>query len=80
MATLTISQLPMPQATYLENNYNEMFRQTRNTTFNTTEWCWAVQLNNFIPVLTDLEAATQYILKIIRCLCKVHYLCGRCGS
>ena len=28
-----------------------------------TEWCWAVKSDKFILVLTDLEAATQCILK-----------------
>ena len=31
----------------------------------------AVKLKNFIPVLTDLEVATQSILKVIVCLCKL---------
>ena len=33
-------------------------------------WDWTVKSNKFIPVLTDLEAAPQSILKIIRCQCK----------
>ena len=39
---------------------------------------WAVKSNKFIPVLTDIEAAVQYILKIIRCLCKSDGSSGRC--
>ena len=34
----------------------------------------------FIPVLTDLEAALQYILWIIRCLRKTDCSSGRCES
>ena len=43
------------------------------------EWCWAVKWNKFIAVLINLEAATQYIPKIIRCLCKADCSSGWCG-
>ena len=33
-------------------------------------WDWTVKSNKFIPVLTDLEAAPQSFLEIIRCQCK----------
>ena len=31
-------------------------------------------------MVTDLEEATQYIVKIIRFLCKIDCSSGRCGS
>ena len=39
----------------------------------------SVKSNEFVPVLTDLETGTQYILKI-RCLCKTDCSSGPCGS
>ena len=39
--------------------------------FHSTEWCWAVKRNKFIPVLTDLEDAIRYILKMVRWLYKI---------
>ena len=40
---------------------------------------WTVKSNKFIPVLTDLEAAPQSVLKIIRCQCKTDCSSRRCG-
>ena len=37
----------------------------------------ALKSNTFIPVVIDLEAATQYIREIIRCLCKTDCSSGR---
>ena len=34
------------------------------------DWGWTVKASKFIPVLTDLKAPFQSILKIIRCQCK----------
>ena len=95
----------MPKTTYLESNYNEIFRQTEplsptssalryhsfqshfkktqkkeGSNLRATEWCWAVKSKKFVLVLIDLEVLTQYILRIIRCLCKVDCLSGRCES
>ena len=40
--------------------------QKEESNLRALEWSWAVKSNKFIPVQTDLEAATQYIPKIIR--------------
>ena len=31
-------------------------------------WCWILNSSNLFPVVTNLEATPQYILKMIRCL------------
>ena len=49
--------------------YLQIMQQNVGRNLHATEWCWAAKPSKFISVLTDLEAATQYILKIIRSLC-----------
>ena len=43
------------------------------------DWGWTVKASKFIPVLTDLKAPFQSILKIIRCQCKTDCSSRRCG-
>ena len=43
------------------------------------DWGWTVKASKFIPVLTDLKAPYQSILKIIRCQCKTDCSSRRCG-
>lgn len=37
---------------------------------NPTEWGWRVVENSMEPIKTDLEAAPEWLLKVIRCNCK----------
>ena len=58
-------------------SFQTYFQIKEGSNLRKTEWHCAVKPNKFIPVLTDLEATTQYILKITRCLCKVDRSSGR---
>ena len=59
--------------------YFPIIQWMRESNLRAVDWDWAVKSNKFIPVLTDLEAAPQSILEIIRCQCKTDFLSRRIG-
>ena len=59
--------------------YCPIIQWMRESNLRAVDWDWAVKSNKFIPVLTDLEAAPQSILEIIRCQCKTDFLSRRIG-
>ena len=76
-------ELPPTNSASRYHSFQRHFQITQKkegSNIRATEWCWAVKSNKFIPVLTDLEVVTQYILKIIRCLCKVDCSSAWCKS
>ena len=50
--------------------YFQIMQWKEESNLRAVDWEWTVKSNKFIPVLTQLKAASQSILKIIRCQCK----------
>ena len=47
------------------------WKSLMNTAIDATEWGWKITDGQYIPIATDLEAAPDYMLSVIRCKCKM---------
>ena len=75
--------LPPTKSTLRYHSFQRYFQKTqqkKGSKLRAIEQHRAVKPNNFLPVLTDLEATTRCILKIIRCRCKIDCSSGRSES
>ena len=64
---------------YSFQTYFQIMQWKVKSSLRAVDWGWTVKASKFIPVLTDLKAPFQSILKIIRCQCKTDCSSRRCG-